>query len=171
MNNDIIEFLRESNNIENEWDDLSLQQSLFAWNYIVEEDKLTEGVILKTHKILMLHHPLQPDEKGYFRKVAVGMNLANGTFKEFKPWYAVPELLKQWIVNANDLVKNGFNDNEKLLEKLNQEHHINFEAIHPFIDGNGRMGRILMNWQRYELGLPILIIKEKEKDKYYSWFD
>ena len=171
MNNEIIEFLRESNNIEDVWDDLSFQQALFAWCYIIEEDKLTEDILLKTHKILMLHQPLQPDEKGYFRKVAVGMNLGNGTFKEFKPWYTVPDLMKQWIVNANDLVKNGLGDNEKLLEKINQEHHVSFGGIHPFIDGNGRMGRILMNWQRYQLGMDVLVIKEKEKDKYYQWFN
>lgn len=170
MNNDIIEFLRESNNIEQEWDDVSLQQALFAWNYIIEEDKLDAGVILKTHKILMLHHPLQPDQRGYFRKVAVGMYLKNGGFKEFRPWYAVPELIEQWIVNANDLVVNGKNDNDKTLDRINRDQHIAFESIHPFIDGNGRMGRILMNWQRYQLGLDILIIKEKLKGKYYEWF-
>ena len=48
--------------------------------------------------------------------------------------------------------------------------HIMFEHIHPFEDGNGRTGRILMNIQRLKIGLPILIIYEKHKFKYYDWF-
>lgn len=48
--------------------------------------------------------------------------------------------------------------------------HIAFENIHPFIDGNGRMGRILLNWQRVKADLPILIIRESERQEYYSWF-
>jgi len=49
--------------------------------------------------------------------------------------------------------------------------HINFEKIHPFIDGNGRIGRMLLNWQRVKLGLPVLVIKESEKQEYYKWFN
>ncbi len=172
MNNDIILFLRESNNIEGEWDDISLQQAIFAWVYIVEQDKLTVDVLLKTHKILMKHQTdLKEEEKGAFRKVEVGMYLPNGGFKQFRPWYAVPELVTQWIMNANDLVINGKNDNEITLDKINRGQHIAFEDIHPWANGNGRMGRILMNWQRYQLGLDILIIKEKQKNKYYEWFN
>ena len=49
--------------------------------------------------------------------------------------------------------------------------HIAYERIHPFIDGNGRTGRMFMNWQRLKAGLPILVIKEKEKQEYYKWFN
>ena len=53
-----------------------------------------------------------------------------------------------------------------------KELHVRFEKIHPFEDGNGRTGRILMNWQRLKLGMPILIIHEgKEQIDYYKWFN
>jgi len=48
--------------------------------------------------------------------------------------------------------------------------HIHFEKIHPFVDGNGRMGRILMNWQRVKVGLQPLIIWASERQAYYAWF-
>ena len=49
--------------------------------------------------------------------------------------------------------------------------HIKFEEIHPFEDGNGRSGRILMNWQRVSNGLPLLIIHTGEEQlTYYKWF-
>lgn len=162
----IREFLQESNNIEDIWDEDSLQQALYAWEYIIDQSTLTIDNILKTHKILMLHQTLQPDEKGYLRKVQVWI-----AGHEAKPWYTIPELIKHWIVNANDLVRNGLGENKKLLKRLAQEHHVGFESIHPFIDGNGRIGRILWQWQRVKTGLPVLVIKEKEKAKYYKWFN
>ena len=56
-------------------------------------------------------------------------------------------------------------------DMTSKEAHILFEAIHPFEDGNGRVGRILMNIHRLRLNLPILIIHTgKEQEKYYGWF-
>ena len=46
-----------------------------------------------------------------------------------------------------------------------------FEKNHPFEDGNGRTGRILLNWQRLQYGLPLLIIESYKKEEYYKWFD
>jgi len=48
--------------------------------------------------------------------------------------------------------------------------HLEFEHIHPFNDGNGRIGRVLMNWQLLQLGYPSLIIRDKEKHLYYASF-
>ncbi|HCC84735.1 MAG TPA: cell filamentation protein Fic [Candidatus Pacebacteria bacterium] len=48
--------------------------------------------------------------------------------------------------------------------------HLNFETIHPFNDGNGRIGRILINYQLQQLGFPALIIRDKEKQEYYRGF-
>jgi Fic family protein len=48
--------------------------------------------------------------------------------------------------------------------------HLEFETIHPFNDGNGRVGRILINWQLLNLGFPQVIIRNKGKEKYYDSF-
>jgi fido (protein-threonine AMPylation protein) len=48
--------------------------------------------------------------------------------------------------------------------------HVRFEHIHPFVDGNGRLGRMLMNWQRKQEGLDILVIEDAKKHEYYEWF-
>jgi Fic family protein len=51
-----------------------------------------------------------------------------------------------------------------------KDHHIRYEHIHPFVDGNGRTGRMFMNWERLKAGLPLLVIKESKKYDYYDWF-
>lgn len=160
------EFLRESNAIENVWDEKSFQQAIKAWKYLIQWDKLTTQNILKTHAILM-KGLLDKEETGAWRRCAVWIG-----GHEAKPWYVIPELMAGWINLANAVITEAKvqNDKEKLALSIQQD-HISFESIHPWVDGNGRMGRILLNWQRIKVGLPILVIKETEKADYYKWFN
>jgi Fic family protein len=50
------------------------------------------------------------------------------------------------------------------------KYHLDFETIHPFCDGNGRIGRVIINYQLMRLGFPGIIIRDKEKRIYYSSF-
>ena len=53
-----------------------------------------------------------------------------------------------------------------------KEMHIRFEKIHPFVDGNGRTGRILMWWHEIKNGQEPTLIRSNEADRhyYYQWF-
>ena len=154
---EIEEFLKENNAIEGVFDDKSLEQARYAWEYLMKQDVLNTGVILKTHKILMLHSNLLPSEKGYFRNIMVyigGKSAINAIH--------IPAKIFKWCfegMRAYPLI-----DPKKL--------HIEYEKIHPFVDGNGRTGRMFMNWQRIKrLKKSVLIIRRgKEQQKYYKWF-
>lgn len=158
----LVEFLQQSNAIEGVYDTDSLIQALEAWDYLIEQKELTAGVVLKTHKILMLHQPLRPDEKGYFRKRPVWVARREGlNYKD------VPEAIDEWCRLANmHLALEG-----KQREDTIVKDHVAYEKIHPFIDGNGRTGRLFLNWQRVKSGLEILVIHEDRKERYYRWFE
>ncbi len=48
--------------------------------------------------------------------------------------------------------------------------HLDFETIHPFNDGNGRIGRVIINYQLQHLGFPVIILRDREKQDYYEGF-
>jgi Fic family protein len=162
----ITKFLQESNAIEGVYDEDSLTQAQNAWNYLSDQKEISIHVMCRTHKILMLHQPLYPDEKGYLRKVTVFIGGHEGMNHRI-----VPTHLAKLAENMNDIVNNGQKEDKTFLENITKQHHVLYEKIHPFVDGNGRTGRMFMNWERLKVGLPLLIIHEgEEQQEYYKWF-
>ncbi len=153
MNPDEIEFLRESNAIEGVYDDASLLQATVAWDYLRSQSILSPAVVLTTHKLLMLHQPLMPNQKGYFREVACFIN-----GKEMINWRLVRVRIAEW---CNQVMAGS----DPILM------HIKYEKIHPFCDGNGRTGRMFLNWQRIQKGQPIQIFTEANRQEYYKLFN
>ena len=152
-----LEFLEQSNFIESEYSTDALDQAIAAWLYLKNENKLTITNVLKTHALLL--RTLNPRIAGKLRTVdvRVGPHICPSFDR-------VPKLLERWFDNyIYDVVYE---------EDGIKQTHIEFERIHPFEDGNGRIGRIILNWQRVKAGLPILVIHEgPEQFEYYKWFN
>ncbi len=147
------EFLQESNAIEAVYDSASFKTARKAWKYIIGQEKITDEIVKKTHEILMKDH-LSAKDVGHYRKHPVFIGGREGLRSHF-----IPQAMELWCMDA------------WLFPYSWKAHHVRFEKIHPFIDGNGRMGRILLNWQRASVDLPLLVIKESGKFDYYKWFE
>lgn len=146
-----IEFLRESNAIEREFSLRAFEDAVFAWEYAKLHD-INFANLLETHRLLLRR--LNSRIAGKFRKVGVYVGTQKGIDHE-----KIRAVLFNWFQRKYKTE----NDIKKL--------HIEFEKIHPFEDGNGRTGRIVMNVQRLKIGLPILVIHEgSEQMSYYNWF-
>jgi Fic family protein len=162
MEEETLNFLRESNNIEDEWDDLSLQDSILAWEYISKQKTLTPENIKKTHKLLMRSRDTIDDAwKGIYRIQDIWIG------QEMRTWQGIPENMDRWMTRVNEFVLLQSGEG---YEDIIKRDHIAYEHIHPFLDGNGRSGRLFFLWQSIKLGLPIKIFYEKDKYEYYKWF-
>jgi Fic family protein len=128
---------------------------------LIEKNKsnLNIKLILSLHKTLLTS--IDDTIAGRFRVgkewVRVGNQLgANPQF--------VPALMQELVDNYNQNKISCFLD-------AVAHFHAEFETIHPFVDGNGRMGRVLINLQLMNLGFPPIIIQNKSKHtEYYPLF-
>jgi len=160
-NAEIYEFIKESNAIEDVWDDTSIAESLKAWRYLHNNvGTLYLNDILTAHKYIL--NRLEPHYAGKLRG-ELGIDVFIGYHKAVDYWQ-VGSRVCDWLRHVND--KKLPQWDEETIKRF----HISFEDIHPFGDGNGRIGRLIYCWMREKMGLPIHIIYEKEKQEYYKWF-
>lgn len=161
MRKEEIEFLKESNAIEGEFSKKALEDAMGAWAFAKEmKHALDLRIILKIHRILMRRCNQTIAGKWRVNKsVSVGKD-----FLSAKSKYLIRKEVQDWLDECKTHTGLGAEEDIK-------RRHVKFEKIHPFIDGNGRIGRILMNAQRLNVNLPILIIKNSEKQDYYKWFE
>jgi len=167
----ITKFLQQSNFIEREYSNEALEDAEKAWKYamkfkegFINDRGISIDYVLNIHKHLL--NRLNKRIAGKFKQCDV---IIGGEIKRFISDGFSRDVMKEWLntIDINE-VKNWID--YKREEKV-KEWHIGFEGLHPFEDGNGRTGRILLNITRLLLELPILIIHEGEEQlNYYSWF-
>lgn len=120
------------------------------------QQSLSVDMILLLHKMLLTN--IRDDVAGRFRKdnemVRVGNHI--GIPPEFIET-RIQEIIARYYSNINI----------PFIHRV-AELHVEFESIHPFIDGNGRIGRVINNYLLVREGFPPIIVRNKEKESYYS---
>jgi len=124
---------------------------------IRENTQFTEKIIKEIHSLVLMNGG--PD-RGAYRSVPVSI----GQYRPCQP-YDVPIKMEQLMLEyAADMQKSHIIERVALF-------HLKFETIHPFIDGNGRVGRLILNFDLMKEGYPPVNIKFTDRDLYYDCFD
>jgi len=126
----------------------------YLFDYLTSKNPVNEKLILKLHEVLMngIH-----SDAGFYRRHAVrivGSNVPTANYVK------VPNLMEELTRDMCKKVKNFINHVANI--------HSKFEQIHPFGDGNGRVGRLIMNAMLLKENIAPSVINQKEKQKYYS---
>jgi len=123
-----------------------------------KEQELTLEVILSLHKMLISN--IRDDIAGRFRKDNEFVRVANHIAPNPKE---IVDRLEKMLTEYN---ATSFESIIKRIARL----HLTFEYIHPFIDGNGRIGRVINNYLLIREGFVPINIKFIDRKKYYEAF-
>lgn len=131
----------------------------YAFNFLKEVIKTNESLslrLIRKFNALVLNDDIE--NRGKFKQ---SNNEILGARFETTPYYLVEKKLTELIDKYNSNKVDG------LVTKVSH-FHVDFEKIHPFIDGNGRTGRLLLNLELMKNGYPITVIRNEEREEYYT---
>lgn len=118
---------------------------------------ISESIIKQIHYLVLAD---KKEDRGVYRRVPV--RIMGAQHEPVQP-YLIEAKMEQ-------LLHDFAESNEHIVTKL-ARFHIEFEGIHPFIDGNGRTGRLLINLELMKAGYPPIDIKFTDRIAYYNAFD
>lgn len=134
-----------------------------AFYYIIslvkEKIEIKESIIKEIHSLVLMD---QPQDKGVYRKVPV---IIMGSSHIPPQPYLIKKQMEDLMLDFELWKK------EKHIIEQVALFHIKFERIHPFIDGNGRTGRLLLNFILMKNGFLPINIKFTNRKKYYDCFE
>lgn len=129
----------------------------FVSELVKDNIQMSERIIKQIHYLVLAD---KKDDRGVYRRVPVRIMGAQN--EPVQPYLIQPKM-EQLMVDFAE-------STEHVVTKL-ARFHIEFESIHPFIDGNGRTGRLLVNLELMKAGFPPIDIKFTDRILYYTAFD
>lgn len=118
---------------------------------------MSESIIKQIHYLVLAD---KKEDRGVYRRVPV--HIMGARHEPVQPYLIEPKMA-QLLCDFSESA-------EHIVTKL-ARFHIEFEGIHPFIDGNGRTGRLLVNLELMKMGYPPIDIKFADRIAYYNAFD
>ena len=129
----------------------------FVRELVKDNVPISESVIKQIHFLVLAD---KKEDRGVYRRVPV--RIMGAQHEPVQPYLIQPKM-EQLLLDFTE-------STEHIVTKL-ARFHIEFEGIHPFIDGNGRTGRLLVNLELMKAGYPPIDIKFTDRIAYYNAFD
>lgn len=129
----------------------------FVSELVKEKQPLSQSMIKQIHYLVLAD---KQEDRGVYRRVPV--RIMGAKHEPAQPYRIMPGM--------EQLLERYAHSEEHIIPKL-AWFHIEFERIHPFIDGNGRTGRLLVNLELMKAGYPPIDIKFTDRVAYYNAFD
>ncbi len=132
---------------------------LYVQEIAKKEESISEYVIKNIHSLVLMN---RPEDKGVYRRIPVRIM---GAYTEpVQPYLIEPKMNE--LLTENEARKATMTTVERIAR-----FHLEFEGIHPFIDGNGRTGRLILNLELIREGFPPINVKFTDRKRYYDAFD
>lgn len=130
---------------------------LYVQELVKDKIPFSEAIMKQIHTLVLVD---RPEDRGMYRRISVRIM---GAFHEPPDPVLVPEMMEKLVAEFAD----------KKLHPIESAalFHLKFEGIHPFIDGNGRTGRLILNLMLMQNGYPPINVKYADRRKYYEAFD
>lgn len=129
----------------------------FVSELVTNNVPISESIIKQIHTLVLAD---KKEDRGVYRRVPV--RIMGAQHEPVQPYLIEPKM--------EQLLHDLAASKEPIVTKL-ARFHIEFEGIHPFIDGNGRTGRLLVNLELMKAGYPPIDIKFTDRIAYYNAFD
>ncbi len=132
---------------------------LYVQDVAKGEQPISEYVIKNIHSLVLMN---RPEDKGVYRRIPVRIM---GAYTEPVQPYLIEPMMNE-LLTENEARKATMTTVERIAR-----FHLEFEGIHPFIDGNGRTGRLVLNLELIREGFPPINVKFTDRKRYYDAFD
>lgn len=134
-------------------------------DFSVEMLKTLSALVMKnTGSVYNTVHGSFDASKGDLRLVSVTAGIGGRSYMDFRK---VPEKLQEFCLQLNEMRRQLVNSNDLIAKYLlTFDAHYQLVTIHPWVDGNGRMSRLVMNHLQYEFGLVPVKINKADKAEY-----
>ncbi len=123
---------------------------------VTNNEPISEGIIKEIHSLVLID---RPEDKGVYRRIPVRIM---GAVHEPPQPYLVPIQMEQLVQEFSNAKQHPIVSAALF--------HLKFEGIHPFIDGNGRTGRLVLNLTLMQNGYPPINVKFADRQRYYDCF-
>ncbi len=132
---------------------------LYVQDIATKDMSISESVIKNIHSLVLIN---RPEDKGVYRRIPVRIM---GAYTEPLQPYMVQPAMEGLLIEDKKRA-----ETMNIIERI-ARFHLEFEGIHPFIDGNGRTGRLILNLDLIRNGYPPINVKFTDRKRYYDAFD